>query len=116
VGAGGRLQPRGEGGRVRVRDRLHVVARRQGRARGRHVRAGETGLVNVTTALAALGATPADVVRTRIYVTDISRWEEVGLAHGEVFGTVLPATSMVEVTGLIDPKMMVEIEAQAWVG
>ena len=73
-------------------------------------------LANVTTALAALGATSADVVRTRIYVTDITRWEEAGRAHGEVFGTVLPATSMVEVSALIDPRMLVEIEAQAWVG
>ena len=73
-------------------------------------------LANVTTALHALGATPEDVVRTRIYVTDIARWEDVGRAHGEVFGTVLPATSMVEVSALIDPRMLVEIEAQAWVG
>ena len=61
-------------------------------------------------ALAALGATPADVVRTRIYVTDIRCWEEVGRAHGEVFGAIRPASAMVEVSGLVDPAMLVEID------
>src|SRR4051794_4318465 len=72
-------------------------------------------LRNVVEALGRVGATPADVVRTRTYVTDISRWEEVGRAHGEIFADVLPATSMVEVSGLIDPRMVVEIEAVAYV-
>jgi enamine deaminase RidA (YjgF/YER057c/UK114 family) len=71
-------------------------------------------LANVEAALAQAGATVADVVRTRIYVTDISRWEEIGRAHGEVFGDVRPATAMVEVSGLIDPRMLVEIEAEAY--
>ena len=53
------------------------------------------------------------MVRTRIFVTDISRWEEFGRAHGEAFGDILPATSMVEVSRLIDPRMMVEVEAVA---
>jgi enamine deaminase RidA (YjgF/YER057c/UK114 family) len=73
-------------------------------------------LANVADALGRLGAAPRDVVRTRVFVTDISRWEEYGRAHGEVFGDARPATSMVEVSGLIDPRMLVEVEAQAWVG
>jgi enamine deaminase RidA (YjgF/YER057c/UK114 family) len=64
-------------------------------------------------ALASAGFTAADVVRTRMYVTDTSRWEEVGRAHGEVFGAVRPATAMIGVASLLHPDMMVEVEADA---
>lgn len=67
----------------------------------------------LSAALAELGATPADVVRTRMFVTDISRWEEYGRAHAEVFRDVRPTASMLEVSALIHPDLLVEIEAEA---
>ncbi|MGZ4610697.1 MAG: RidA family protein [Actinomycetes bacterium] len=69
---------------------------------------------NVESALAQVGAALTDVVRTRLFVLDIARWEEVGRAHGAAFGEVLPATSMVQVSGLIDPRRRVEVEAVAY--
>ncbi|HRH41362.1 MAG TPA: RidA family protein [Pyrinomonadaceae bacterium] len=68
---------------------------------------------NIEKALNALGAKLENVVRTRMFVTDISRWEEIGKAHGEFFGEIMPATTMVEVSKLIDPNMLIEIEADA---
>jgi enamine deaminase RidA (YjgF/YER057c/UK114 family) len=73
-------------------------------------------LTNLEAALAQVGARLEDVVRTRMYVTDISQWEAVARAHGEVFGDIRPATAMLEVSALIDPRMMVEIEADAFIG
>jgi enamine deaminase RidA (YjgF/YER057c/UK114 family) len=71
-------------------------------------------LANVVSALATVGARPEDVIRTRLFITDISRWKELGRAHGEVFGDIRPVTAMYGITALLDPRMLVEIEATAY--
>ena len=73
-------------------------------------------LRNIETALRDAGSSLREVVRTRIYVTDITRWREIGRAHAEFFGEVRPATTMVEISRLVDPQMLVEIEAEAIIG
>ena len=72
-------------------------------------------LRTVVASLERVGATAADVVRTRMFTTDISRSAEIGRAHGEVFGAIRPVTAMYEVSGFIDPRMLIEVEADAFV-
>jgi len=104
---------------VRVGNVVHVSGTTATDATGSIVCAGNPytqtmqALTNIGSALKRAGASLDDVVRTRIYVTRISDWEEIGRAHGEVFGKIRPATAMVEVSRLINAEMLVEIEAEA---
>lgn len=103
---------------VRVDDTVHVTGTAAVDEDGEPLDAGPyeqtvRALEIVAEALAAADASVDDVVRTRLFVTDIDDWEAIGRAHGEVFGDVRPATTMVEVSGLIDPVLCVEVEATA---
>lgn len=104
---------------VRVGDVIHVSGTTATDASGGIVGIDDPGaqtrqaLENIKRAIEKAGGRLEDVVRTRIYVTDISRWEPVGRVHGDFFADIRPVTSMVEVRGLIDPEMLVEIEAEA---
>ena len=73
-------------------------------------------IANIEAALGRAGATLADVVRTRIYCTDISQWEAIGRAHAQAFGAAPPASAMVQVAAFVDPGMLVELEVDAYVG
>jgi enamine deaminase RidA (YjgF/YER057c/UK114 family) len=104
---------------VRVGDRIYVTGTTATNENSEIVGVGDAYeqtvqcIRNINRALKALGAGLQNVVRTRMFVTDISRWEEYGRAHGEFFREIMPATTMVEVSKLIDPDMLIEIEADA---
>lgn len=107
---------------VRAGPLIHVSGTTATNSDGEVVGQGDAGaqmrqcLENIRTALEGLGSRLEDVTRTRIYVTNIRDWEAVGAVHGKYFATIRPATAMVEVSALIDPSMLVEVEAEAWAG
>lgn len=107
---------------IRIGNWVHVSGTTATDADGRIVGEGDPyvqtvqAIHNIDRALRAAGASLADVVRTRMYVINIDQWTEIGRAHGELFGSVRPASTMVEVKRLIAPEMLVEIEAEAVMG
>lgn len=104
---------------VRVGDRIYITGTTATDENSNIVGAGDAYrqtaqcILNIERALKYFDASLENVVRTRMFVTDISQWEEVGRAHGEFFRDIMPATTMVEVSRLIDPEMLIEIEADA---
>ena len=104
---------------VKVGERIYVTGTTATNEKGEIIGAGDAyaqtaqAIRNIEQALKALGASLENVVRTRMFVTDISRWEEYGRAHGEFFARIKPCATMVEVSKLVDPEMLIEIEVEA---